>query len=140
MKRLPIILLIAAAIVAWFQFDLGQYLTLDALKARQGDIAALYADNPAVVIGGYFVAYVALTALSFPGAAIMTLAGGAIFGLGLGLLIVSFASTIGATLAFLTSRYLLRDLVQGKFGERLAAINAGMERASGDCPSGEHRA
>lgn len=128
MKRLPIILLIAAAIVAWFQFDLGQYLTLDALKARQGDIAALYAANPAVVIGGYFAAYVALTALSFPGAAIMTLAGGAIFGLGLGLLIVSFASTIGATLAFLTSRYLLRDWVQGKFGARLAAINAGMER------------
>ncbi len=128
MKRLPIILLIAAAIFAWFQFDLGQYLTLDALKARQGDIAALYAANPAVVIGGYFAAYVALTALSFPGAAIMTLAGGAIFGLGLGLLIVSFASTIGATLAFLTSRYLLRDWVQGKFGERLAAINAGIER------------
>jgi pyruvate/2-oxoglutarate dehydrogenase complex dihydrolipoamide dehydrogenase (E3) component/uncharacterized membrane protein YdjX (TVP38/TMEM64 family) len=128
MKRLPIILLIAAAIVARFQFDLGQYLTLDALKARQGDIAALYAANPAVVIGGYFAAYVALTALSFPGAAIMTLAGGAIFGLGLGLLIVSFASTIGATLAFLTSRYLLRDWVQGKFGARLAAINAGMER------------
>jgi pyruvate/2-oxoglutarate dehydrogenase complex dihydrolipoamide dehydrogenase (E3) component/uncharacterized membrane protein YdjX (TVP38/TMEM64 family) len=128
MKRLPIILLIATAIVAWFQFDLGQYLTLDALKARQGDIAALYAANPAVVIGGYFAAYVALTALSFPGAAIMTLAGGAIFGLGLGLLIVSFASTIGATLAFLTSRYLLRDWVQGKFGARLAAINAGMER------------
>ncbi len=128
MKRLPIILLIAAAIFAWFQFDLGQYLTLDALKARQGDIAALYAANPAVVIGGYFAAYVALTALSFPGAAIMTLAGGAIFGLGLGLLIVSFASTIGATLAFLTSRYLLRDWVQGKLGARLGAINAGIER------------
>ena len=128
MKRLPIILLIAAAIFAWFQFDLGHYLTLDALKARQGDIAALYAANPAVVIGGYFAAYVALTALSFPGAAIMTLAGGAIFGLGLGLLIVSFASTIGATLAFLVSRYLLRDWVQGKFGERLAAINTGIER------------
>ena len=128
MKRLPIILLIAAAVFAWFQFDLGQYLTLDALKARQGDIAALYAANPAVVIGGYFAAYVALTALSFPGAAIMTLAGGAIFGLGLGLLIVSFASTIGATLAFLTSRYLLRDWVQGKLGARLGAINAGIER------------
>lgn len=128
MKRLPIILLFVAAVIAWFQFDLGQYLTLQALKARQGDIAALYAANPAVVIGGYFAAYVALTALSFPGAAIMTLAGGAIFGLGLGLLIVSFASTIGATLAFMVSRYLLRDWVQGKFGERLAAINAGMER------------
>ncbi len=128
MKRLPIILLFVAAVIAWFQFDLGQYLTLQALKTRQDDIAALYAANPAMVIGGYFAAYVALTALSFPGAAIMTLAGGAIFGLGLGLLIVSFASTIGATLAFMVSRYLLRDWVQGKFGERLAAINAGMER------------
>lgn len=128
MKRLPIILLFAAAIFAWFQFDLGQYLTLDALKARQEGVAALYAANPAAVIGGYFAAYVALTALSFPGAAVLTLAGGAIFGLGLGLLVVSFASTIGATLAFMVSRYLLRDLVQGKFGERLAAINTGVER------------
>jgi pyruvate/2-oxoglutarate dehydrogenase complex dihydrolipoamide dehydrogenase (E3) component/uncharacterized membrane protein YdjX (TVP38/TMEM64 family) len=128
MKRLPIILLFAAAIFAWFQFDLGQYLTLDALKVRQEGVAALYAANPAAVIGGYFAAYVALTALSFPGAAVLTLAGGAIFGLGLGLLVVSFASTIGATLAFMVSRYLLRDLVQGKFGERLAAINTGVER------------
>ena len=128
MKRLPIILLFAAAIFAWFQFDLGQYLTLDALKARQDGIAGLYAAKPAAVIGGYFAVYVALTALSFPGAAVMTLAGGAIFGLGLGLLVVSFASTIGATLAFMVSRYLLRDWVQGKFGERLAAINAGIER------------
>ncbi|WP_310475591.1 FAD-dependent oxidoreductase [Sandarakinorhabdus sp.] len=128
MKRLPIILLFVAAIFAWFQFDLGQYLTLDALKSRQADIAALYAAKPLQVIGGYFAAYVALTALSFPGAAIMTLAGGAIFGVGLGTLIVSFASTIGATLAFLVSRYLLRDWVQGKFGERLSAINAGIER------------
>jgi pyruvate/2-oxoglutarate dehydrogenase complex dihydrolipoamide dehydrogenase (E3) component/uncharacterized membrane protein YdjX (TVP38/TMEM64 family) len=128
MKRLPIILLFVAAVIGWFQFDLGQYLTLDALKARQADIAALYAANPLQVIGGYFLAYVALTALSFPGAAILTLAGGAIFGLGLGLLIVSFASTIGATLAFLVSRYLLRDWVQGKFGERLSAINSGIEK------------
>lgn len=128
MKRLPVILLFGAAIIVWFQFDLGQYLTLDALKTRQGEIAALYKANPAAVIGGYFTAYVALTALSFPGAAIMTLAGGAIFGVGLGTLIVSFASTIGATLAFLFSRYLLRDWVQGKFGERLAAINAGIEK------------
>ncbi|MCM0032960.1 FAD-dependent oxidoreductase [Sandarakinorhabdus limnophila] len=128
MKRLPIILLFVAAVFAWFHYDLGQYLTLDALKSRQADIAALYAAQPLQVIGGYFLAYVALTALSFPGAAIMTLAGGAIFGVGLGTLIVSFASTIGATLAFLVSRHLLRDWVQGKFGERLAAINAGIEK------------
>ena len=128
MKRLPIIALFAVAIFAWFQFGLGQYLTLDALKARQSDIAALYAAKPALVIGGYFAVYVALTALSFPGAAVMTLAAGAIFGVGLGTLIVSFASTIGATLAFMVSRHLLRDWVQGRFGERLAAINAGIEK------------
>lgn len=128
MKRLPVIIVFAAAIIAWFYFDLAQYLTLAALKARQADIAALYAARPALVVGGYFLAYVTLTALSFPGAAIMTLAGGAVFGLALGLVVVSFASSIGATLAFMVSRYVLRDWVQARFGERLAAINAGIER------------
>jgi pyruvate/2-oxoglutarate dehydrogenase complex dihydrolipoamide dehydrogenase (E3) component/uncharacterized membrane protein YdjX (TVP38/TMEM64 family) len=128
MQRLLILVAVAAAMMAWMHLGLGQYLTLEGLKARQGDIAALYAARPWQVIGGYFAAYVALTALSFPGAAIMTLAGGALFGLGLGTLIVSLASTIGATLAFLVSRHLLRDWVQGRFGARLAAINAGIEK------------
>ncbi len=128
MKRLVIITLLVAAVIAWFALDLGQYLTLHALKSRQADIAALYAANPLLVIGGYFAAYVALTALSFPGAAILTLAAGALFGVALGTIIVSFASTIGATLAFLVSRHLLRDVVQSRFGDRLAAINAGIAR------------
>ncbi|MEN9933171.1 MAG: hypothetical protein RIS17_1744, partial [Pseudomonadota bacterium] len=128
MKRLIIIALLVAAGIAWFALDLGQYLTLDALKSRQADIAALYAANPLRVIALYFAAYVALTALSFPGAAILTLAAGALFGVALGTLIVSFASTIGATLAFLVSRHLLRDLVQSRLGDRLAAINAGIAK------------
>ncbi len=128
MKRLVIITLLVAAVIAWFALDLGQYLTLHALKSRQANIAALYDANPLLVIGGYFAAYVALTALSFPGAAILTLAAGALFGVALGTIIVSFASTIGATLAFLVSRHLLRDVVQSRFGDRLAAINAGIAR------------
>ncbi|MEI6485806.1 MAG: FAD-dependent oxidoreductase [Sphingomonadales bacterium] len=128
MKRLAIIAVLIAAVAAWVTLDLGQYLTLAALKSRQAEFAALYASDPLLVIGSYFAAYVALTALSFPGAAILTLAAGALFGVALGTIIVSFASTIGATLAFLVSRHLLRDWVQGRFGDRLAAINAGVAK------------
>ena len=128
MKRIVIFALFAIAIAAWFLFDLGQYLTLDALKSQQDVIADYYRSNPLLVIGAFAVAYIALTALSFPGAAIMTLAAGAVFGVVTGTIIVSFASTIGATLAFLASRTVLRDWVQSRFGDRLKAINAGMER------------
>jgi uncharacterized membrane protein YdjX (TVP38/TMEM64 family) len=89
---------------------------------------ALYAARPLAVIFGYFLIYVAVTALSIPGAAIMTLAGGALFGVLAGTLIVSFASTIGATLAFLASRYLFRDWVQTRFGDRLSGVNEGVAR------------
>ena len=128
MKRFLVILVIAVLVVAYFAFDLGQWLTLDALKASRAGFAALYETTPLAVIGVYFLIYVAVTALSLPGAVVMTLAGGALFGLWTGLLVVSFASSIGATLAFLASRFLLRDWVQSRFGERLAAINAGMTR------------
>lgn len=128
MKRLALAALFALALIAWFQLGLGQYLTLDFLKAQQAGIGAFYQANPLLVIGLYFAIYVALTALSVPGAAIMTLAAGALFGVVTGTLIVSFASTIGATLAFLSSRFLLRDAVQSRFGERLKAINEGVER------------
>lgn len=128
MKRLAILFLLIGAIAAFVALDLGQYLNLAALKARQADLAALYASRPWLVIGAYMAAYIAVTALSLPGAAIMTLAGGAIFGLLAGTLIVSFASSIGATLAFLASRTLLRDWVQGRFGDRLRAINEGVAR------------
>lgn len=128
MQRIAIIILFAAAIAAFFLFDLGQYLTLDALKAQQAGIAEGYAARPLLVIALFFLGYVAVTALSLPGAAIMTLAAGAIFGLVTGTIIVSFASSIGATLAFLASRTVLRDWVQAKFGDRLKAINEGVER------------
>ncbi len=115
-----------AAIAAFFVFDLGAYLTLDGLKARQADLAALLEDRPLLIIGGFFALYVAAAALSLPGATILTLAAGAIFGLRLGLLIVSFASAIGASLAFLSSRYLLRDWVKARFGKRVARIDRGI--------------
>jgi pyruvate/2-oxoglutarate dehydrogenase complex dihydrolipoamide dehydrogenase (E3) component/uncharacterized membrane protein YdjX (TVP38/TMEM64 family) len=126
--RTLLLLLVVAAIAAFFILDLGAYLTLDALKARQAELAALVESRPLLVIGGFFLVYVAVTALSLPGAAIMTLAAGAIFGLVLGTVIVSVASTIGASLAFLTSRYLLRDWVKGKFGKRVKAIDAGIDK------------
>lgn len=128
MKKLAIIVLIASAIAAFFYFDLGSYLTIENLKEQQGAIDAYYQDNPLTLIGAFFAVYVAVTALSIPGAAVMTLAAGAIFGLLVGTILVSFASTIGATIAFLTSRYLLRDWVESKFGERLKKINEGVER------------
>ncbi len=128
MPRLLIITLFAVAIAAWFLFDLGQYLTLDVLKAQQAAIAEGYSANPLLVIALFFLGYIAVTALSLPGAAIMTLAAGAIFGLVTGTIIVSFASSIGATLAFLASRTVLHDWVQARFGDRLKAINEGVAR------------
>jgi pyruvate/2-oxoglutarate dehydrogenase complex dihydrolipoamide dehydrogenase (E3) component/uncharacterized membrane protein YdjX (TVP38/TMEM64 family) len=119
---------IVALIVAFFAFDLAQYFTLDFFKSKQADIDAYYAANPGQTALVYFLIYVAVTGLSLPGAAIMTLAGGAIFGLLWGTVIVSFASTIGATLAFLVSRFLLRDLIQEKFGKSLKAVNRGIEK------------
>jgi uncharacterized membrane protein YdjX (TVP38/TMEM64 family) len=126
--KLLLLLALAAAIAAFFILDLGQYLTLERLKASQAGLADLVAQRPLVAIGGFFLLYVAVTALSLPGAAIMTLAAGAIFGLLLGTAIVSFASAIGASLAFLSSRYLLRDWVKARFGQRVAAIDRGIEK------------
>lgn len=128
MKRLLIILALSLALLGFFYFDLGEVLTLGNLKSRLGEIDAFYRANPLLVIAVFFAAYVLLTAASVPGAAIMTLAAGAIFGVFTGTLVVSFASSIGATLAFLASRYLLRDWVQQRFGSRLKTLNAGIER------------
>jgi uncharacterized membrane protein YdjX (TVP38/TMEM64 family) len=128
LKRIILALVLAVALAAWFVFDLGQYLTLESLKQQHATIDAFYQANPLLVAAGFFLIYVLLTALSVPGAAIMTLAAGAIFGVATGTLIVSFASSIGATLAFLASRYLFHDAVQSRFGERLRAINEGVAR------------
>lgn len=127
-RKVAILMALVALIAAFIWFDLGSLLTLDSLKARQGEFASLYAANPWIVIAAFFLLYVALTAVSFPGAAILTVAAGALFGLVEGTIIVSFASTIGATLAFLASRYVLRDSVQAKFGDRLKALNDGVAK------------
>ncbi|BDW83356.1 pyridine nucleotide-disulfide oxidoreductase [Erythrobacter sp. Dej080120_24] len=128
MKKILIILAIGALVAAYFLFDLGQYLTLDGIKRVVDQAQGFYAENPALVLGAFFLIYVAVTAASLPGAAIMTLAAGALFGLVTGTILVSFASTLGATLAFLSSRFVLRDTVEARFGERLKSINAGLER------------
>ncbi|MCC6658103.1 MAG: FAD-dependent oxidoreductase, partial [Rhodocyclaceae bacterium] len=126
--KLLLLFAIAAAVGLFFALDLGHYLSLDWLKAQQAAIAAYRADHPLAAVAAYFALYVAVTALSLPGAALMTLAGGAVFGLLWGTLIVSFASSIGATLAFLASRFLLRDWVMARFGRRLEAIDAGVRK------------
>lgn len=127
-KRLVLLTLILAALAAYFWFDLGQHLSLDAFKAQQVQIQAAKDAQPALYIGGFFLLYVVVTALSLPGAAIMSLVAGALFGLLTGSILVSFASSIGATLAFLSSRFLLRDWVASKFGGRMQAIDAGFAR------------
>lgn len=128
MKRAILALLVVAAIALFFGMGLDQYLTLDALKESQGKFAAMLEQSPWRVTLIAFVLYVIVVALSLPFAAIMGLAMGALFGHWQGTLLVSFASTIGATLAFLTSRYLLRDYVQHRFGDKLKGINEGMAK------------
>ena len=127
MKRLLIIAALAALVAAYFFFGLGDYLTVEGIKQVAGDVGAYYERNPAQVIVGFFFVYVAVAAASLPGAAVMTLAAGALFGVLVGTIIVSFASTLGATLAFLASRYVLRDGIEARFGERLRTVNQGLE-------------
>ncbi|MFA5913133.1 MAG: FAD-dependent oxidoreductase [Burkholderiales bacterium] len=128
---MALIALLIAAALAFYSFDLGRFLSLEYFKGQQAAIETWRAAHPANAALYYFLAYVAVTALSLPGATVMTLAGGAIFGLLWGTVLVSFASTAGATLAFLVSRFLLRDWVKQRFGERLRAIDAGIEREGG---------
>ena len=130
MSKLKLILVavFAVALAAYFTLDLGRFLTLNYVQSQLSAIQTYADQNFLSAAGIYFLVYIAITALSIPGAAVATLVGGAIFGLGWGTLIVSFASSIGATLAFLTSRLLLRDWVQGRFGSSLKAINAGVEK------------
>ena len=120
-KRVGLIVIVVAAIALFYGFDLQQYLSRDFFFQ-------LYQENPLLTIGVFFLAYVAVTGLSLPGAALMTLIGGAIFGFWIGLLVISFASTIGATLAFLFSRALLQESVQKKFGSYLKTVNEGVEK------------
>ncbi|MGB0220600.1 MAG: FAD-dependent oxidoreductase [Sinimarinibacterium flocculans] len=126
--RLLVLAAVAALVAAWFAFDLGRYLSLDALKAQRAVILAWRDAQPLTASLAFVAIYVAVTALSLPGAAILTLAAGAIFGLGWGLVLASFASSIGATLAMLVARFVAGDAVQRRYAERLRAINAGIER------------
>jgi uncharacterized membrane protein YdjX (TVP38/TMEM64 family) len=130
-RKVLLILALAALIGAFFFFDLGRFFSLDYVKSQQAAIDAYRSAQPALTAGIFFMAYVAIAGLSLPGAAILTLAGGAIFGLVWGTIMVSFASTLGATLAFLVSRFMLRDWVQERFGDKLKAINAGVAREGG---------
>lgn len=127
-KKLGILGGVALLVAIFFFFDLGQYLSLDYLKASQASFQESYQSNRVLFLGGFFLIYVTVAALSLPGAAIMTLAGGALFGFWTGLIVVSFASSVGATLACAASRYILGSSVQEKFGDKLARFNAGIER------------
>lgn len=127
-QKIVIGCLIVLGIVAFRYFDLGQYLSLEYLKASQAKFQALYQENRTLVVAAYMGIYIAVTGLSLPGAVVLTLAGGGLFGLVVGTVAVSFASTIGATLACAFSRFLLRDWVQNKFGDKLSAINNGIDK------------
>ena len=116
------------AFLAYRHFGLAELLTLDGLKASSGRLLNAYHADPVTTLAVFFAVYVTMAALSFPGATILTLAGGAIFGLWVGLVVVSFASSLGALLAFLAARYLLADTVQSRFGKALAPINEGVAR------------
>ena len=133
MKNPKLLVVVALVLLAIAFFALGgqRYLTFEYIKSQQAAIQGYYESHPWEAAGGFFLVYVAVTALSLPGAAIMTLAAGAIFGLLWGTVIVSFASSIGATLAELVARFLLRDWVQQKFGHYLRTINEGIQKEGG---------
>jgi len=119
--------LFIALIAAFFIFDLGQYFSLDYLKEQKESLNQFYSDNPFLMIAVFFLIYVAVAALALPAATLLTVAAGALLGFWTGTIVVSFASSIGATIAFLLTRYLFHDAIQAKFGDRLKAINNGIE-------------
>ncbi len=123
--------LLVLALPLFFGLDLGRFLTLDTLQQRHAELADLYLRHPWKLRGGFLLVYVAMAGTSLPGATLLTLAGGAVFGFGWGLVLVSFASSLGATLSFWMARLLLRELVESRFATQLAEINAGVQRAGG---------
>ncbi|WP_310449242.1 FAD-dependent oxidoreductase [Sulfuritalea sp.] len=131
LRKLLALAVVTIVVALYFVLDLGRYFSLDTLKAQQAAIENYRQANPWLAAGIFFAIYVAVTALSLPGATVMTLAGGAVFGLLWGTVLVSFASSLGATLAFLAARFLLRDWVAARFGQRLQAIDAGIRREGG---------
>jgi uncharacterized membrane protein YdjX (TVP38/TMEM64 family) len=124
-----IIVIVVIGLIAAFQiFNLGDYFSLSYIKESQENFQILYSENRGAVIAGYMLVYIIATSLSLPGAAVLTLGAGALFGLVVGTIVVSFASTIGATLACLVSRFILRDWIQNKFGNKLKTVNEGVEK------------
>lgn len=130
-KKVIILSVILVLVLLFKFFGLGDYLTLDFLKQKQDALLSMYEARPLLILSLYCITYIGVTALSLPGAAVMTLAGGGLFGLLTGTVAVSFSSTIGATLACIVARYLLRDWVQKKFGDKLVKINQGMTKEGG---------
>ena len=126
--RVGLVVLVVALVAAAFWSGVGEIVSIDTLKVRQTELARLVETRPLAIAAAYLALYAGFAALSIPGAAVMTLAGGAVFGLVLGTILVSFASVLGAVLAFLGSRYLFRGWVERRFGRRLAAIDRGLER------------
>lgn len=126
--KIFIVLIFVSLLSAFFYFDGQSYLNLESLKAQKQQLDQFYQANPTLVAIAYFSIYLIVAAFALPAAAILTLAGGAIFGFTTGLILASFASTIGATIAFLLTRFLFHDTIQTKFGDRLGAINQGIER------------
>lgn len=127
-KKLILIAILASLIGAFFYFGLHEVFNLQYLQEKRGGFVAQYNETPWLVAGGFFLVYVAFAALSLPAAAILTLGAGAVFGFWTGLIIVSFASTIGATLAFLIARYVFRESMEKKFGKQLEKINQGVAK------------
>lgn len=130
-RKLAVLLVVALLVCAYLLFDLGRFLDLDYLKSVHGSAVSLVDDRPVLSTAVFFLIYVAVTAVSLPGAAVMTLAAGAVFGLWWGLLVVSFASALGATLAMLIARAVLGETVQRRFGPQLESVNRGLERDGG---------
>ena len=127
-NRLLLLVAVVGLVVAWFAIGLDQYLSLDALQDRRADLEEFVTTRQGIAVAAYFVVYVFVTALSIPGAAVMTLLGGALFGVITGTVVVSFASTIGATLAFGFARFLFRDAVESRFAGTIERINAGIDK------------
>lgn len=127
-RRWGLLILLSLLVGLFFSFDLGRFFTLEALKDQHEALQQAYRIEPFLVTGIFAAIYIVMAALSFPGATLMTLAGGAIFGVWVGVPVVLVSATIGATLAFWTARYVLRDAVQRRFGDRLDTINKGLEQ------------
>ena len=131
LKNFLIVLIIVVLVALFFIFDFNKYLTLTYLKESRDAFSLLYGNNRVLIIFSYMLIYIVVTALSLPGAAILSLAGGALFGFWAGFIMVSFASTIGATVACFVSRFLLRNWVENKFKDKFDTINRGVEKDGG---------